>query len=605
MIFVAPRPLDRRREGDTLSASESRRASPLGDLPWLGLWLLRVSPWSTGLWAVLILADAAFTALRLWATLGTVNAVTAFVRAAGHAGSPAAWLAVMAAVEAASRVARLCRPLVRERVRIGAGAAIQLAALSKAARVPVEVFDAEATHDLLRRVGEGADTRGPDLIAEVLGLAQQVPSIAVNAIALGLIALWLPFAAAAMEAVFIWQMIAQGARGRRFAVDWTRQRRLTDYYASLLTGRAAAAEVRLWGLRPELLRRWRAGQTEYAAQSHALELRETRQYLPSTVVASGFVVLAVGVLSVTRGHLEPGLAALFLTALFGLMAGMNMIQGAFRQFVGHAGYATDLRAVLEGLPAEAGAAGAPFPRPVRQGIRCLGVSYRYPGASEDALRDIDLDIRPGEVVALVGANGAGKTTLAALLMGLRRPTSGRVEVDGVDLVAIRPADVRRACAAVLQQPVRYPDTVRENVALGRASADGPVRAALDTSGLQDIDDEQLLGPEFGGVDLSGGQWQRLGIARALTRPDAQVLVFDEPTAALDPLAELALFERFATLAAGRTTILISHRLGPTRLADRVFVLDGGRLVESGPPDRLLAAGGLFARMFEAQGAWYR
>lgn len=621
--------------------------------------MLRWAPWSTALWGALILADAVFTALTLWATRGTVNAVVAAVHGVVGMSLAARWFAIMAGVQVCSRLAGLLRPYVRERVRVRAGLAIQRESLEKACRLPMEAFDVESTYDVVRRVGEGADTRGPDLLAEALGLAQQVPSVLVNAVFLAEIALWLPFAAAAMEAVFIWQMIAQGRRQRAFDVDWTRRRRLTDYYATLLTTRQPAAEVRLWRLAGELLRRWKHGLMEYAQAKHRLEVRETLQFLPSSVLGSVFVVVAVWAIVAFHGRVEPGLAALFLTAFFGVMGGMNAVQQSVRRFVGHAGYAADLRQLVELLPAETeGAAatalagptvrGAPdadgpplvappepetlgsaahqpalsFPRPLRAGFRLQGVRYRYPGAPQDALRGVDAEVPANQIVALVGANGAGKSTLAALLLGLRRPTAGRIQVDGVDMGEIPVVDVRRSCAAVFQQPVRYPGSLRQNVALGaegalgakspgggNGAADGTadLATALGFAGLQELSGspDQVLSPEFGGVDLSGGQWQRLAIARALFRPEAQVLVFDEPTAALDPMAELALFERFAALAAGRTALLISHRLGPTRLAGHVIVLDGGRVAEQGPPRALLDGGGLFASMFASQGDWYR
>jgi ABC-type multidrug transport system fused ATPase/permease subunit len=348
-----------------------------------------------------------------------------------------------------------------------------------------------------------------------------------------------------------------------------------------------------------------------------------------------------------HGKVTPGLAALFLTALFGVLSGMNRLQRSMRQFVGHAGYAADLRDLLERLPPEDSSpdAGIPsrapqqhaalgpdntlgpataeagrderiargrvsFPRPLRSGFHLRGVRYRYPGAAQDALRGIDADVPANEIVALVGANGAGKTTLAQLLLGLRQPTGGRIVVDGTDLSGIPPAEVRRAFAAVCQLPMRYPATLRENVALDRdasPSAEVKLTTALEFAGLGDLAAMQgeMLSPEFGGVDISGGQWQRIAIARALFRPEAQVLVFDEPTAALDPIAEFALFQHFAELASGRTALLVSHRIGPTRLAGHVIVLDRGCVAEQGPPHALLARGGLFAAMFAAQGNWYR
>lgn len=573
--------------------------------------MLRWAPWSTGLWGVLILVDAVFTALTLWATRGTVNAVVAAVRAGAPLAAAAPWLLLIAGVQAGVRLAALLRPYVRERVRVRAGAGIQAEVLARACRLPAEAFDDEATHDVIRRVGEGADSRGPDLVAEALGLAQRVPSVVVNAVFLGEIAPWLPFAAGALEGIFIWQMIAQGQRERAFAVDWTRQRRLTGYYASLLTSRQPAAEIRLFGLAGELVRRWARGVREHASAKHRMEARETLQFLPSSAVGAAFLVGAVAAVTALHGPIEPGLAALFLTALFGVMAGMNAVQQSMRQFVGHAGYAADLRRLLEGIPDEAGppaAVPATFPQALAEGFRLRGIRYRYPGAAEDALRGIDADLPAGRITAIVGANGAGKSTLASLVLGLRRPSEGSIAVDGVDLAGIPAAEVRRACAAVFQQPVRYPGTLRQNVALGEShplSAD--LGTALEFAGLADLagGPEQMLSPEFGGTDLSGGEWQRIAIARGLFRPEARVLVLDEPSAALDPLSELALFERFAALAAGRTAVLISHRLGPTRLADHVIVLERGLVVEQGPPGALLAAGGPYADMFAAQAEWYR
>jgi ATP-binding cassette subfamily B protein len=588
----------------------ARPGTPLGDLPWLAAWILRAAPGWTLLWAVLILADGGFAAGRLWATRGVVNAVVGALRHATPVHVAVRWGALLAAVETAARLAAWVRPYLRERVRLRSGRAIQRAVLRRAGRVPLEAFDAEESQDLIRRVGEGADTRGPDLVAETLNLLQQVPAVVVHGVYLWFVAPWLPFAAAGMEAVFIWQMLLHGARQRRFQVDWTRQRRLTDYYASLLTTRAAAAEVRLFGLGGELLRRWQQGHLAHARERHRLDLAQALEVVPSTALMAVLFVVVIGALSARGRGIEPGLAALLLTALFGVMAGMNMIHQAVRRFVGHAGYAADLRRLLEVLPTEdeqAGGAGRSFPRPMREGIRLSGVTYRYPGAAADALRGVDLEIRPGEVVALVGPNGAGKSTLAALLLGLRRPTAGEIRVDGIDYRQIRPEELRAACTAVFQQPVRYPATLAENVALAEEASADRLAGVLERAGLAELEPlrEVLLVPDLGGTDLSGGQWQRVSIARALFRPEAELLVFDEPTAALDPLAELELFERFAALAAGRTAVLISHRLGPTRLADRVVVLEDGRVVEQGPPSRLLAAGGRFAAMFEAQAGWYR
>ena len=230
-----------------------------------------------------------------------------------------------------------------------------------------------------------------------------------------------------------------------------------------------------------------------------------------------------------------------------------------------------------------------------------------------ALSDIDLRIGSGERVALVGENGAGKTTLAKVLLGLYRPTGGLVRVNGVDLEGIDTESWRGQSGAVFQDHVRYSFTVRENIALGRPEDrdDERLRRAAEMSGVdefvRDLPDgfDTPLDKEFEeGNELSGGQWQALAIARLYFR-DAKLLVLDEPTAALDALAELEVYRQLLGLAGGRTVLLVSHRLGSARLADRVIYLKGGRISEQGTHDELVSAGGEYAAMFEAQAEWYR
>jgi ATP-binding cassette subfamily B protein len=300
-----------------------------------------------------------------------------------------------------------------------------------------------------------------------------------------------------------------------------------------------------------------------------------------------------------------------------------------------------------GVARVAGTASQAFPNPLRQAIRFEEVWFTYPDSDAPALASVTCEIRAGETVALVGENGAGKTTLVKLLLGLYRPDAGRITFDGVDIQAIDPRSLRQAASAVFQQFVRYQLTFGENVALGQPerlngwaprgadsthggrgadhegdadSTRGPAAVpaavpdpalvvAVARGGAKDVvralpaGYDTLLGPDVGGVDLSGGEWQRVALARAFLR-EAQVLVLDEPTAALDPLAELAVFERFADLAHGRTAVLISHRLGMSRLADKVIVLQQGRIVEEGTHDALLRARGQYAALFAAQARWY-
>lgn len=249
-------------------------------------------------------------------------------------------------------------------------------------------------------------------------------------------------------------------------------------------------------------------------------------------------------------------------------------------------------------------------------VELCDVTYRYGGADEPALRGIRLTLHPGETVALVGENGAGKSTLAKLLLGLYRPTGGRLLWDGTDYRDMEPERLRRSVSAVFQDFVRYETTLRDNVGFGSpespevSSLDASIRRALRAAGADKLEhageglDARVGLLSAGGRNLSGGQWQRLGIARAALR-DARLLVLDEPTAALDPQHEKELYRSFRELAKGRTVLFVSHRLGWARYADRIVVLRGGRIVEEGSHAALLSADGEYARMFQAQAAWYR
>lgn len=271
----------------------------------------------------------------------------------------------------------------------------------------------------------------------------------------------------------------------------------------------------------------------------------------------------------------------------------------------------------------AAAAGAGVPAPVNgapvaaegeRGIRFENVGFRYPGRDTWALRNIDLFLPYGRSVALVGHNGAGKTTFIKLLTRLYEPTEGRILVDGQDLSTLDAEAIRARIGVVFQDFGQYKLMARETVGIGsvpRLHDDEKIERAVDLGGARDVVDRlpQKLGTQLGrwfkgGVELSGGQWQKLALARAFMREDADILILDEPTAALDAEAEHAVFERFQRLARGKTSIVISHRFPTVRLAERIIVLEKGTIVEQGTHEALLAAAGLYARLFSLQAQGY-
>jgi ATP-binding cassette subfamily B protein len=254
------------------------------------------------------------------------------------------------------------------------------------------------------------------------------------------------------------------------------------------------------------------------------------------------------------------------------------------------------------------------PRPITRGFVFENVGFRYPDAARWALRELNFELQAGEVLALVGENGAGKTTLVKLLARLYDPDEGRILLDGRDLRDYDLDDLRGNVGVIFQDFVRYHLTAGENIGVGQIDdMDNRVRidAAARRSGADEViaglpmGYDQLVGRRFKtGVDLSGGQWQKIAIARAYMR-DAQVMILDEPTAALDARSEFEVFERFKELSDDRTAVLISHRFSSVRMADRILVLAEGRLEASGTHEQLLAQGGRYAELFELQAAGYR
>jgi ATP-binding cassette subfamily B protein len=259
------------------------------------------------------------------------------------------------------------------------------------------------------------------------------------------------------------------------------------------------------------------------------------------------------------------------------------------------------------------AAGAAGPPPFRE-IRLDGVTFSYPDAERPAVRDVSMTLRRGEIIALVGENGSGKSTLASLLAGLYQPQHGSISWDGVDLRRYDPETIRDQVAVVMQEPTRWPLSARANITIGRYDHSVESDRVLGAARAGDAHDfvmelarqyDTLLSRHFtDGADLSGGQWQRLAVSRAFYR-DAPLLICDEPTANLDARAEHDVYQRLRELAAGRTVVLITHRMASVREADRIFVLDHGAVVEEGDHAALMAASGIYAQLFTLQASAYQ
>ena len=389
--------------------------------------------------------------------------------------------------------------------------------------------------------------------------------------------------------------------------------RRSDYFRNLALLPQAAKELRVFGLHGWVVERFRdAFRTAIGPVRRARRSSWRLQaWAPGLFFVTEFATFSLLGRAALRGEISLGEFAVFTQAAFGL-GGIASLSN-HDLFIEYGAPAVAAALELETVTAAPHImlrGGGPATGLPQNTIRFEGVTFRYPGQERAVLREFDLDIPTGRSLAVVGDNGAGKTTLVKLLARLYDPTSGRITVDGVDLRDLDAAEWQQRIGALFQDFVHYQLSVADNVSFGATDHDG-LRVAGERAGaLALIDDlphgwDTVLSRQFtGGTDLSGGQWQRIALARAMYAVDngAGVLVLDEPSANLDVRAEAELYERFLELTTGLTTILISHRFSTVRRADRIVVLDQGRVIEDGTHDDLMADGGRYAAMFGMQAA---
>jgi ATP-binding cassette subfamily B protein len=315
------------------------------------------------------------------------------------------------------------------------------------------------------------------------------------------------------------------------------------------------------------------------------------------------------------GALSIGTLTFLTGAIVQASANIQQVFSTLSSIADQALFLTDLLAFFAMKPTIRSKPNAlPAPRPITRGFEFRHVSFCYPGNSRRVLNDLNFHLHPGERIALIGENGEGKTTLVKLLTRLYDPTEGQILLDGVDLREYNLEDLYREIGVIFQDFMRYEMTARDNIAVGQidqVSTLPVLKQAAAKSMANEVierlprDYEQMLGRRFeNGVDLSGGEWQKVALARAYLR-DAQLLILDEPTAALDARSEFEVFQRFAELTAGKTALFISHRFSTVRMADRIVVLEHGRIAEDGDHEQLSRLGGRYAEMFEMQAASYR
>jgi ATP-binding cassette subfamily B protein len=528
------------------------------------------------------------------------------------------FVAVELALATLSLIASRVAAYNREVLRVSLGNLINEQILAKSLTLELRHFEDSATYDIMQNARREASSRPLSLAMDAVSVVRSTLTLGSFAVLLWSVSWWsvLVLVAAAVPA-FIAETKLSTDAFRLYSWRAPEGRKL-NYLEWILTRDSHVKEVKLFGLGPLVLGRYRELFAKFLSEDRRLARRRLlfgtllgllslaafyACYLAVAARAAD-AVITVGDLTLYVAVFHQGQGALESV----LLSVAGMYEDAL--YLSNLTYFLELPTVAE---APRSSPAATLPRGPHR-LELDHVCFRYPGRQEDALHDVTLTLEPGEKLALVGENGAGKSTLIKLLLRLYEPTSGSIRYGGVDLRDLEVGDLRSRVGAVFQDFVRYQFTASENIGLGlpeKLDDRGAIEAAAEAGGSRQVIDalpqkfETMLGGWFEkGHELSGGQWQKLAISRAFMR-EGEVLILDEPTASIDAEAEVAMFERFRELSKDRTALIISHRFSTVRMADRIAVLQGGKVTEVGSHEALVALGGRYAKLFAMQAHGYR
>jgi ATP-binding cassette subfamily B protein len=521
--------------------------------------------------------------------------------------------AIGAAGNLMSTVANICQQLLQEQVTNR----IQLLVMRHANQLDLVFFERPQFYDLLQQVQREATFRPVSMVQTAFGLIRQILTF-VSLLALLVNLEWFIAVAALISPIPAFVSSARyGWQGYQMMRHQSPLRRMMSYLTNLMTTDTYTKEIKLFTVGDFFIERFSHLFRRYYTEQRGLVIR---RYIAGagwsmlTVLTSGLTFFYVAFRTL-GGTISVGGLTLYVQAADGVSQAFSAVLGGLQSMYEHQLYLKTLFELLDFEPlVRAPEHPLPMRRPMQEGIEFRNVTYAYEGKDEPALKDVSFHIAKGETVAIVGHNGAGKTTLVKLVARLYDPQAGQVLIDGRDVREYDPDELRGEFGVLFQDYVHYQFSARENIGIGRVERldDTPAIAVAATkSGAASVIEglpegyDTVLGKWFdGGVNLSGGEWQKVALGRAFMR-EAQILILDEPSAALDAKAEYELFSRLRELAHGRTAIFISHRFSTVRQADRILVFELGSLIESGTHEELLALGGRYAELFNLQAASYR
>jgi len=540
------------------------------------------------------------------------------------------WVALELLFVALSAATQRGQGLVRSLLGARLGTDVNVQILEKALRLDLSFFEDAEFYDKLTRARREASSRPVALLSESFSLVQNVITLLGYAVMLAHFSAWivLGLLLATLPATLSEMRYSKIAfRIRNWRSPESRKLLYLEY---VLANDEHVKEVKLFGIGPHLLDRYRTLAESFFEEDKKLAIRRAVLTHAFSLIGTFAFYATYAVLAVAAAlaRITLGNLTLYVVSLRQGQQSFQSVLSGIGNLYEHNLYMSNLFSYIELAEANeraqaerattANALTAPqaaVAADSERGLRFEDMGFRYPGKERWALRHIDLTIAPGDSIALVGENGAGKTTFVKLLAGLYQPTEGRIVLDGRDLSSWDPEQLRRRFGVLFQDFNKYQLKLRENVGLGSVThlADqARIERAVERGGASELVQtlpgglDAALGHWFEkGSELSGGQWQKVALARAFMREEADMLVLDEPTAALDAASEHAVFERFRELAKGRTTIVISHRFPTVRMAKNIIVLEHGEIVEHGSHEQLLEKDGKYARMFKLQAQGYQ
>jgi len=547
-------------------------------------------------------------ALQALATRGLIDSAVSQVRVHNESlRTVAPWLSVIFALTITEGICRVLQDFVSRRLEDDLNLELNSALLVHAAGLDVSFFEDPASEDLLYLAKQSTARSMLRFVGSTLNLfSYLLQLVTLLTVLIAIEPLVLVLAPAGLP--YMWFQWRLSETKHQLETSRATKRRWTQYFVSALTDAGWVPEVKIFDLATLLIGKFRAIMTEFRDQDHRVLIRVLRAAMFFSTLASALLFLLFFRVAarVLRGTSTLGNLAIFGVASGRLRWTLESQISAVAAIREETLNVSDLRQLLAAQSSLISKTGVPGSRFVRGEIEFDRVSFAYPGSGKPVLQDLSLTVREGETLALVGENGSGKSTLVKLVARFYDPTSGCVRLDGHDLRELDPDQLRSHLSFVFQQFGRYEGTVADNIDYGdwqRLAGDrNMARQIAREAGLEEMiralpeGIDTVIGRKFGRFTLSDGQWQRIAIARALARP-AEIVILDEPSSNLDPMAERALATHFRALVKGRTAIIVSHRLSTVRIADRIAVMQHGRIVEIGTHAELLDRNGHYAHLY--------